>query len=51
MEDKKNTGVQNQEIKVQPVKAYQQPELKKHGKLKNKAADVITYTYTYTYIT
>ena len=26
---------------------YQAPELKKHGKLKNKATQVSTYTYTY----
>jgi len=32
-------------------RAYQAPELKKHGKLKNKATQVSTYTYTYTYIT
>jgi hypothetical protein len=26
---------------------YKSPELKKHGKLKNKATQVSTYTYTY----
>lgn len=27
--------------------SYTTPELKKHGKLKNKATQVSTYTYTY----
>ncbi len=38
---------------VSPVrgKAYQRPELKKHGKLKSTASQTTVYTYTYTYIT
>lgn len=29
------------------AQTYKRPELKKHGKLKNKASAVSTYTYTY----
>lgn len=34
------------EVKA-PKQSYRQPELKKHGKLKNKATQYSTYTYTY----
>jgi hypothetical protein len=47
MENKESKATQSRPSVPQAGKSYQKPELKKHGKLKNKATQVSTYTYTY----
>jgi hypothetical protein len=47
MDNQESQTPQSKPSTPQAEKPYQRPELKKHGKLKNKATQSSTYTYTY----